>query len=295
MINYLIAMLLGLIFSITFHISRGMQQQGIKTLTFIKERISGKTPSKSWKDCKPKIYIWGVLLSNSGIIWVIMAGKFAPASYFTSVYGLGLIVMLWYSNKILKESIDKWEYLGAAILVVGTILIGIEGIFQPKLNYSEINLQIVWWFVGIFVILSLLALLIIRNHQNQVLKSIIFGIFTGGTVSFDPIFKCIGQHFNYNSGYLPNSASGWFIFLLSLVFTTSAFWITQWGFSKNVRAALLIPMHNSIFIVFPIIVQLIALPNYKISYYSVLGILLILIGNLVMKTDEMKRLNTNKF
>ncbi|MCF7815333.1 MAG: hypothetical protein K9N09_12220 [Candidatus Cloacimonetes bacterium] len=295
MTNYLIAMLLGLIFSITFHISRGMQQQGIKTLTFIKDKLKGHQPSFSWKECKPNIYIFGIILSNSGIIWVILAGKFAPASYFTSMYGLGLIVMLWYSNKILKERIDKWEYLGAAILIIGTVLIGIDGIFQPKLNYAEIDLQTIWWFVGIFTTLSLFALILIRNHRNLVLKSIIFGIFTGGTVSFDPIFKGIGQHLHHNSSYFPVSSMGWTVFLLSLVFTTAAFWITQWGFSKNVRAALLIPMHNSIFIVFPIFVQLLALPGYKITYLSLVGIVLILAGNLVMKTDEMKRLKRNKF
>lgn len=287
-------MLLGLIFSITFHISRGMQQQGIKTLTFIKEKIGKKQPTLFWKECKSTIYIWGVILGGSGIIWVILAGKFAPASFFTSMYGLGLVAMMWYSSKILKEKIDKWEFIGAGILIVGTVLIGIEGIFQTKLNYTDIDLESVWWIVGIFTVISLFALIIIRNHKSQVLKSVIFGIFTGGTVSFDPIFKGIGQNLNHNPGFLPASSSGWTIFLLSLAFTTTAFWVTQWGFSKNVRAALLIPMHNSMYIGFPILIQLVALPGYKISYITVLGMLLILAGNLIMKLDEARMPGTTK-
>lgn len=291
--NYLIAMLLGLVFSISFHISRGMQQQGIKTLSFIKNRIlQQKKPETNWQECKPVIYISGVILSNSGIVWVVLAGKFAPASYFTSMYGLGLIAMLWYSNKILKEKIDKWEIVGAGILMIGTVFIGIEGIYQANLNYADINLKIVWWFVGIFITLSLLTLLLIRNHRNLVLKSMIFGIFTGGTVSFDPIFKGIGQNLNHNSGYFPASSLGWIIFLFSLVFTTASFWITQWGFSKNVRAALLIPMHNSMFICLPILVQYFALPGYEISYITFIGMSMILTGNLVMKIDE-TRLSAN--
>ncbi len=290
MINYLIAMLLGLIFSITFHISRGMQQQGIKTLTFIKENISRKSTSLTWKECKPAIYLIGVVLSGSGVIWVILAGKFASASYFTSMYGIGLVAMMWYSSKILKEKIDKWEYLGAGILIVGTVLIGIEGMFQPKLNYADINLQSVWWIVGIFTGISLIALIWIRNHGNPIIKSVIFGIFTGGMVSFDPIFKGIGQNLNHNPGFFPISSLGWTIFLFSLVFTTASFWITQWGFSKNVRAALLIPMHNSLYIAFPIFIQLIALPGYKVTFITILGLLLILSGNLVMKLDEAKTL-----
>lgn len=288
MIDYLVAMLLGLVFSITFHLSRVMQQQGIKTLTFIREKLNKKPLTLTWKEGKPTIYISGVILSNSGIIWVILAGKFAPASYFTSLYGLGLVAMLWYSNKILKEKIDKWEYLGAAILIFGTLLIGIEGIFQPKLNYADINLANIWWIVGIFLVLSIAALIRIRNHRNLIFKSIIFGMFTGGTVSFDPIFKGIGQNLNHHSGFFPASNLGWTIFLLSLVFTTSAFLVTQWGFAKNVRAALLIPMHNSMYICFPIFVQSLALPGYKINLLSILGMLLILTGNLVMKIDEMK-------
>jgi hypothetical protein len=288
MINYLIAMLLGLIFSITFHISRGMQQQGIKTLTFIKEKLSRKTPSLTWKECKPSIYIWGAILSGSGVIWVVLSGKFAPASYFTSMYGIGLIVMMWYSSKILKEKIDKWEYLGVVILIAGTVLIGIEGIYQPELDYAEINLTAVWWIVGIFVFFASINLIFAVKIKNLVFKSVLFGLVTGGTVSLDPIFKGIGQNLNHHTGYFPASALGWTIFLLSLIFTTAAFWVTQWGFSKNVRAALLIPMHNSMYIAFPILVQLIALPGYKITFLTVCGVLLILAGNLVMKVDEMK-------
>ncbi len=281
-------MLLGLIFSITFHISRAMQQQGIKTLTFIREKFRKNPSSLSWKECKPTIYILGTILSGSGVIWVILSGKFAPASYFTSMYGIGLVAMMWYSSKILKEKIDKWEYLGAGILIVGTLLIGIEGMVQPKLNYADIHLQSVWWIVGIFTGISLFALIWVRNHGNLVIKSVIFGIFTGGMVSFDPIFKGIGQNLNHNPGFFPASSLGWTIFLLSFVFTTASFWITQWGFSKNVRAALLIPMHNSLYIAFPIFIQLIALPDYKISFITIFGLLLILAGNLVMKLDEAK-------
>ena len=117
---------------------------------------------------------------------------------------------------------------------------------------------------------------------------IIFGLFAGGGGCFDPIFKGIGQNLNHNPGIFPGSSLGWTIFLLSLVFTTTAFWIMQWGFSKNVRAALLIPMHNSIFIGLPILIQLVALPGYKITFITVLGMLLILVGNLIMKLDEAK-------
>jgi len=293
MSNYLIAMLLGLIFSITFHISRGMQQQGIKTLTFIKEKFSRKTSILNWKECRPAIYIWGVILSGSGVIWVVLAGKFAPASYFTSMYGVGLISMIWYSSKILKEKIDKWEYLGAGILIIGTVLIGIEGIFQPELNYANIKLNSIWWIVGVFTSCSLLALIWIRNKENLVFKSVIFGIFTGGTVSFDPIFKGIGQNLNHNSGFFPASSLGWIIFLFSLIFTTAAFWITQWGFSKNVHAALLIPIHNSMYIGFPILVQLVALPGYKIGFMSIAGLVFIMAGNLIMKIDEAKMNSLN--
>lgn len=288
MINVMIAMLLGLVFSVSFHISRGMQQQGIKTLGFIKDKLSGKKPVLSWKECRSTIYILGVILSGSGIVWVILSGKFAPASYFTSMYGIGLVAMMWYSSKILKEKIDKREYVGAGILILGTVLIGAEGIFQPELNYADIKLTAVWWIVGIFTSFSLLALIWVRNKENLVLKSVIVGIFTGGTVSFDPIFKGIGQNLNHNPGIFPASSLGWNIFLLSFVFTTAAFWIMQWGFSKNVRAALLIPMHNSIFIGLPILIQLVALPGYKITFITVLGLFLILSGNLIMKLDEAK-------
>jgi len=288
MVNYLIAMVLGLVFSIAFHISRAMQQQGIKTLTFLREKLGKQPLTLTWKESKPTIYILGVLLSNSGIVWVVLAGKFAPASYFTSMYGIGLVVMMWYSSRILKEKIDRSEYLGAAILIAGTLLIGIDGIFQPTLNYSDINLPAVWWIVGIFLFVSVTALIRIGNHHDPVTKSIVLGVFTGGTVSFDPIFKGIGQNLHHNTGLFPASGLGWTIFLLSLVFTTAAFVVTQWGFAKHVRAALLIPMHNSMYIGFPILVQSIALPGYKITFFSLLGMLLILAGNLVMKIEEIR-------
>ena len=50
-----------------------------------------------------------------------MAGEGA-FPYFTSMFGIGLIALMIYSSRILKEKISKMEYIGAAILIIGAII-----------------------------------------------------------------------------------------------------------------------------------------------------------------------------
>ena len=286
MSNHAIAMMLGVLGTTVYHLSKGMQKHGIDSYGLLFSWMKKELSSEEWKQQleKPFIYILGMLLNGSLPIIIIISGKFAPASYFTSMSGLGLVVLMLYSTRILKEPVTKEAMLGSFILVLGTIVLGVENIYRPLIDMSKIDINRVWLFVGGYMLISLVFLAVMIRRGSILLIGISFGLFTGFAACLDPIYKAIGQNLGGRPGYLPTTFEGWFVFVLSFLFGILSLFMTQWGFALNARASVLIPVHNSIVVIVPIIIQTLALPGYEITYLTLIGLSLTITGILTMNT-----------
>jgi drug/metabolite transporter (DMT)-like permease len=232
------------------------------------------------------LYATGIILNNLGFLWALLANMYAPTAYYTATFGFGLVVMMLFSEFVLREPISKLQHIGAVIIAVGTILIG-----GGRGNVAVPPMQeIVIERVGIFTIAYFLVLLILigislkyRYHKPI---GIVFGLFTGGAAAFDPIFKGIGQQFGDKMKFIPHTLEGWLFFGGSFLFGFLAFSFTQLGFYKHARASTLVAFHNVALILVPIIFMKLALPGFGLSRYQLIGLVTVLGGIFLMFTEH---------
>ncbi len=290
--NHILAMLFGIIGSIQIHVSKCFQLHGIETLEHIKADWksikNGSKPQKKHeleekqKRFKRHIYLTGFLLSNSAFIWIMLANKYAPASYFTSMFGFGMIILLIYAEKILKEKVTHYAYWGAFIIIIGTVLIGLNSPTGNAYSFTRESMKITVFVIAIIMIIIGVLLAWARKKSPRVV-AMAFG-FSGGAMScFDPLFKSIGQSYESVPGLLPSNCTGWIFFITSLFFTTSAFVISQWAFTKNVKATLFIPIFNSVYIVLPMLLMKAVLTELHFSVWSITGMIMIILGMFIMR------------
>lgn len=291
--NHILAMLFGIIGSIQIHISKCFQLHGIETLRHFKEdkKVSDTDEDiqsiyleleNKKKKFKRHIYLSGIILSNSAFIWIMLANKYAPASYFTSMFGFGMIILLIYAGRILKEKVTHHAYWGALLLIIGMIFIGLNGTSGTDYRYTADMVKTTVLIISAVLIITAGLMFFTRKKSPNII-SLTFGFSGGALACFDPLFKSIGQTYESVPGLLPNNLTGWIFFILSLFFTTSSFIVTQWAFTKNVRATMFIPIFNSVYILFPMVIMKLILPGFGFTIWGMAGIILIIIGMFIMR------------
>lgn len=285
MSNALWALLFGLIGTVLFHLGKGMQKRGIEFIRVTGNRISRKSARRSFTVCDIRtgsIYITGIVLNNSLILWIMLANKFAPPSYFASVFGIGIIALLIYARIVLKETITMLNYLGMILVVFGTGVLGVESIRRVELSMADANLTLLWIFIAGYLLFSIACVVGMLKISNPYLTGVSFGLFTGGAASLDPVLKSVAQNYGGIPGFIPSTIEGWGIFFLSFIFASASFIGTQWGFIKKSPASIQVPVGSSVYVCFPIIIQGITLPGFIITSFTVAGMLMVAGGVLFL-------------
>lgn len=297
-----LAMLFGLINTMLIHLAKAMERHGIEIFDQIRARVSKQDSETSdaidielrEKDIdvtdvkKPTIYIIGFALNQTPALWAMFSNMFSQgnSNYYSSMGGVGLIVLLIYSAKILNEPVRKPEIIGAIILITGTLIIGIENIFRPEPS-TEIQLTSLWIFLGLYVAIGVMLMVFAIKKNDPLSLGIIFGGFAGGCGAMDPFFKSVSQLWGVEeAGFLPDITNPFavIIFILSFGVGTASFLITQWGFARDADASVLVPTHTTASILVPVIVYLISYPGqYTIYWTTILGFALIVIGIVLMQ------------
>jgi drug/metabolite transporter (DMT)-like permease len=216
------------------------------------------------------------------IAWILLANKYAPPSYFTSVFGIGIIALLLYARLVLHEIITAFNYFGMALIVIGTVILGVESIPRASLSMAEADLTMLLVIIVGYMLLSVACVVIMLKISHPYLIGVSFGLFTGGAASLDPVLKGVAQNLGGIPGYMPSTMEGWCIFFLSFIFASASFIGTQWGFMKNSPASIQVPVGSSVYVCFPIIIQGITLPGFDITLFTIAGMLLVVVGILFL-------------
>jgi drug/metabolite transporter (DMT)-like permease len=286
MSNSAMAMIYGIVGSVLFNISKGMQRQGIETLIsiFPKKRNPPDNEPRANSLKNITLYAAGFILNNSLGFFAILANRHAPSSYFTSMFGIGIIALMLYSGIFLKEPIHPLQYVGAFVLAAGTLILGYDGIVRENMTMASVNLPAAGIVIGASLLIGFFLLLFARRTRSLLVLGVIYGLFIGFAASLDPVLKGIGQNLGGGERYLPKLSLGWVIFLSSFLFATLSFGASQWIFSRGVRASVLIPSQNFAYIIYPIFVQAVTLPGFKLKGLTASGLFVTILGIVIMQT-----------
>jgi drug/metabolite transporter (DMT)-like permease len=283
--NFTVAMLLGIAGSVLYHISKGMQRQSIDVLSLVFRKKRSRTEEVRRSLCGKNValYSTGFILNNSLGFFAILANRHAPSSYYTSMFGVGIVALMLYAKFILKEPIHPLQYAGAAVLTTGTLLLGYDGIRRDPMTMAGIDLPAAGLIIGAVLLIGTALYVHARRTRSLLVFGVVCGLLIGFAAGLDPVLKGIGQNLGGTARYLPKLASGWIIFMSSFLFATLSFAASQWVFSRGVRASVLIPSQNTAYILFPLVIQVVALPGFKLTILTVVGMAVTLAGIVIMQ------------
>ncbi|MBD3351973.1 MAG: hypothetical protein GF364_10855 [Candidatus Lokiarchaeota archaeon] len=290
----IVAMLFGIINSVIINLAKAMQRHGIETFDQIRAKVKKEGDFEAVKGTKkPTIYIIGFALNQTPMLWAMLSNMFSEgnSSYYTSMFGIGLIVLMLYSAKILKEEIKKIEYIGSFILILGTIILGWENSQRPEFK-GDPNLVALLVLIVIMVGLGVTGVFITHKLNKPLYVGIVFGLFVGYIGALDPILKGIGQSYQVeDTGFLPDFSNpiATILFLASFIFATTAFLTSQWGFAKKADASVLVPCISCMQVAFPILLYTVTYrTEYQVTWITMLGLAITIIGIVLMQIFKEK-------
>jgi len=277
-----LGLIFGIVNTLVLHLAKAMERHGIE--------IFSRKKSFKEKGKKPLIYIIGFALNNTVVIWQIIGTTFASAAVFSSVFGLGLILLMLYSHYILHEEIDITELIGAILIIIGTTMVGFFYIMEPQITGT---INYVNFFMLILIMIVLFSVLIGFSWKTKIAIAFIFGAVAGTLGGMDNVLKRIGLT---SSNFIEAFAGVFqleldsFIFLFSFLAGFFGMILTQIGFAKGADASRLVPMYNSLYIVAPVLFELVIINGAIVSMGITFSIIIIIIGvfmmNIFKKTEN---------
>jgi drug/metabolite transporter (DMT)-like permease len=273
----IIVILIGIADTVQLHIAKSMQRQGIEIFDQIRAKIKNEHLEIEGKVKKPVIYLAGLVLNNLEPAWLIVANLFGvyPALV-TSMFGVGLVVLMVYSVKILHESVSSREATGAAVIICGTLVLGVEAFFRPDYDEAAISTGASYLFVAAFAVVAATVMVVASRTRDARTIGFAFGIAAGGFGGQDIIFKMLGQNDM-------DSAVGWLVFASSFAIAFLAFFFTQLGFARKAPASVLVPAYDATYVLVPILFQALLLPGFQIWPSTVVGAATIVAGITLMR------------
>jgi drug/metabolite transporter (DMT)-like permease len=281
--NTWIAILIGILSTTQLHLAKALERQGIEVFEQLQARLKKTGEQIEGGIRKPIIYTIGVTLNNTVFLYALIAQRHAPPAVYTSMFGMGLVFLMVYAAKVLKEQITRKQVAGAAAIIAGSLAIGIENILRDGYDRSSMALTPALILAGVFLAVGMLGLFLSSRSKRPDVIAVAFGLFCGGCGALDPFLKGVAQNLGGRPEWVPASWLGWVIFAFSFVIGFISFAVTQVGFAKKAPASLLVPTYNAGYILLPILLQVVLLPAYQLYWSTYAGITLIILGMALMR------------
>lgn len=256
------AMLIGLVGTSVIHLSKGVMKLGITGL-----------PARRFRF----IYAVGIAMNFTNPLWVILANRFAPTVYYTSMYGLGLIALLLFSRYRLGETVVRRQILGVMIIVTGTLVIGLTELGQaPPSLYAASRFR-VFLVAGLWLMGAPLAALLVRRRPLP-LQEVLFGVAGGGMAALEAVVKGVAQAGAVENTFLPQTGANWVLFVMSFIGAAGAFGMIQWSFLRSCRAAIMGAAYNVAYVAVPLLVVPFLIGTTMINAGCIVGIVMLAVG-----------------
>jgi drug/metabolite transporter (DMT)-like permease len=272
------AMAIGVLGTSVIHLSKGMARHAVQQI--------GAARDAAQKRAARLFYLLAIIINHSNPIWIIWANTYAAPTRYTSMYGFGLVVLLLYSLFVLGERLEPRQLTGALIILGGTAALGILTGESAPLGVQGIRTgRALLSMAGAVVATAVLLLSEAARTRGATSRlEIVAGVLAGLLASFDPLLKAMGQSGPCGNTILPSTAVGWILYLASFVIALVAFLVTQWGFFRGCRAAILVAAFNATYVTAPIVVLSLSLPGYRLSGWAWASLVLINAGILAIRS-----------
>jgi drug/metabolite transporter (DMT)-like permease len=277
--NFAIGILIGVFASVSLNLGKGVQRIGAETL--------GKGILKKWKENpeeRRKIIIWlvGTLMTAIAAVLQFAGQMFLqPSSIFVALSGIGIIAVVLFAARIIKERIAPLQVIGIAIIIIGTTLLGID---YPIITEPLPSIDFAVYALVVTVIATGLVVYSVKTKRG-------YGIVFGSIAGLFNGFAAVATAFSVSTGEHDLAASLLNVWLLvSIAIGQCAFWTTQLAFKKGGNASLVVPAMSSFLIIVPFIndVFIYRLPLGPYQYFA---FLLNIIGIIVLCVSSAAGLN----
>ncbi len=271
-----VAMLIGVLGTSVIHLSKGLMRHGIG---------SGSRLA----------YTAGVLMNFTNPLWVILANRFAPTVFYTSMYGLGLLPLLFFSRAVLGEHLEQRQYRGISVIVLGTLLIGLGNLLGGKPSLYGANRGILLSVAGIWVAGAPVISRLIRRRAVRV-QEYVFGVAAGGLAALEAVVKGVAQAGPDGSTFLPQSASAWWLFGISFLGAAGAFGMIQWSYFRRCRASMMGSLYDVAYVTVPLLLTALLVEDAALGIWSIAGMVCLFVGvseTVKQRTVEVRQWNAS--
>jgi drug/metabolite transporter (DMT)-like permease len=237
----------GLIAACTLNLGKALQKQGIQL--FERQKMEGGARAK-----KGAIWLVGISFSSIQPIFQIIAQTIlgAPATVYSAMLGVGIVVVIFYAYKVLKEPIGKAEVLGAATIIGGTLLFGIASIFWQRPASRTMD----WtnFSVSMVTIGAAFLAIMVYTVKTKNLWGLIWGIVAGSLGGMDNIFKSMSKDVGTTLDLGAFSGFANVFFYISFVSGAGAMLLTNVGYTRG-KAVTVVPAYTAFYILIPMLLE----------------------------------------
>lgn len=286
-IGALIAVAVGILGTSTIHVSKGFMKMG-----YVADRGAARSSTATHAEAestggRKAAFVVGMLMNFTNPLWVIIANRFAPTVYYTSVYGVGVISLLVFSHCVLGERITRRRFLGAAVVAVATVLIGFgQRVVADSAGGISENLPVLI-FSAAWLLAAPVVAAVVRGLGTSK-QEIVFGALGGGLASLDAVIKGIAQSGPAGRSFLPTEPVAWLLFALSFLGAAGAFGMIQWSYVRKCRASMMGASYSVTYVALPLLVGAGLGNSGGLSILQIVG-LLGLAGGMMLVADSAPR------
>jgi drug/metabolite transporter (DMT)-like permease len=261
----------GVLGTATIHLSKGVMRLGLVRLR----------ATEANKRRASLIYTAGILMNFTNPFWVILANRFAPTVFYTSMYGLGLLALVLFSRYKLNERLHGSQYVGILIIIVGTLLVGFGNLMggKPSLYGANSGLLIIVALTWL-VVTPLFAVLLRRGSVG--LQELYFGLTAGGLAALEAMVKGVSQAGAVSNTFLPQTTFAWWLFLASFLGAAGAFAMIQWSYLRHCRASMMGSVYDVFYVAMPLLLTAAIVEGAGLGMWKVAGLIVLIVGVLMV-------------
>lgn len=195
----------------------------------------------------------------------------APINLIAPLEGLGLVILLFFSHRVLKEKISQFQTWGVFFIIAGTLIITLFNTNTGDIDYRDFNSALFLIVTTSLLSIEMIAILISKRNGYKA-AGVIIGSTAGTFMALQTVAKRITA--------IPDPTITLIFSLLTFLTAFLTFVMTQFALVKA-KANVVAPCFTSASTTLAVFIGILTL-NERIRIVQILGIFSIVFGVIVI-------------